>query len=226
MKIIGLFVIGYAFLPTLIIRRFSLKRVKGRGNSPSLYLTFDDGPDPTYTPQLLDLLKKHSIPCVFFVVGERAKTYPDLIKRMVQEGHSIGIHHYTHTSNWLLSPWMVKKQLTKTADTIETITGERPIYYRPPWGHFNLFTMQVSAPLKVVMWDLIPGDWKVSHKETLRNNLKASVRDGSIIVLHDCGETPGADRHAPKIMLEALEEFILANQDHPNRFEFKKLDLS
>lgn len=74
------------------------------GAEKEIAFTFDDGPDPCYTPELLDLLKEHGIKATFFVLGKKAKQYPELIERMHREGHQIGIHNYTHTPNWIHFP--------------------------------------------------------------------------------------------------------------------------
>ncbi|WJH35220.1 polysaccharide deacetylase family protein [Paenibacillus sp. CC-CFT747] len=76
-----------------------------QGGKGQIALTFDDGPDPVYTPRLLDLLKERGIRATFFVLGSKAEKHPDLIRRMHEEGHQIGIHNYTHLSNWLMTPW-------------------------------------------------------------------------------------------------------------------------
>ena len=104
--------------------------------TPAIALTFDDGPNPEYTPQLLDLLKKYGVKASFFVVGSKVKAYPDIIKRMSQEGHTIGIHHYDHISSWILSPFQLKKQLQMTEQAIMECTHEKVTFYRPPWGQF------------------------------------------------------------------------------------------
>ncbi|TCL45941.1 polysaccharide deacetylase [Thermolongibacillus altinsuensis] len=202
----------YGVIPTVMIRSFSLRIYKKGMNG--IALTFDDGPDPIYTPQLLDLLKKHHVKATFFVVGSKAKKYPHIIKRIDEEGHAIGLHHYHHISNWILLPFFVEWELKKTADVIEEITGKRPVLYRPPWGHFNLFTLFTQKRYKTVMWTYILGDWKASlGANRLYERLKNCRKDGAIIVLHDSGSTLGADEEAPKYMLKALERFLKENND-------------
>lgn len=127
-------IIVYGVVPTIVIRK---KRVLlfREGTAPDcLALTFDDGPDPYYTPKLLDLLKKHGVKATFFVVGRKAERYPDIVRRMVEEGHEVGIHNYRHISNWLVPPFWLDWGVRRAAAAIERATGQRPIYYRPPWG--------------------------------------------------------------------------------------------
>ncbi|TCP19981.1 peptidoglycan/xylan/chitin deacetylase (PgdA/CDA1 family) [Scopulibacillus darangshiensis] len=201
--------ICYSILPTVIMRAFALG-VFQRSKVPNkAALTFDDGPDPVYTPKLLDLCLEYKVKATFFVVGEHAAKHPEIIKRMQKEGHTIGIHHYRHLSNWFLSPWAVRRQCRQTADVIESITGIRPQYYRPPWGHLNLSVKWASAPFKIIMWSAILGDWRLGlGREKLKKRLLDNVNGGAVIVLHDCGVNPGADEEAPAMMLRALEEFL------------------
>lgn len=191
----------------MIVRIFSLRVQKKVKNGVAL--TFDDGPDPVYTPQLLNLLKKYNVKATFFVVGWKAKKYPHLIKRMYEEGHTIGLHHYYHTSNWFLPPFVTEWELERSARVIEHMTGVRPVYYRPPWGHLNIWTVLMQKKYKIVMWTYILGDWKASMSvERLYERLTNSIKDGAIIVLHDSGSTIGADQHAPANMLRALEQLL------------------
>ena len=206
----------YGIVPTVLIRKTNF-RIYRKGTQPGMIaLTFDDGPDPYYTPRLLDLLKKHQVKATFFVVGKKAKQYPYIVKRMHDEGHEIGMHNYRHISNWFIFPPFLGKGLRKSADIIEQITGTRPMYYRPPWGHFNLFTPFLQKKYSTVMWTDILGDWnaKIGTME-LFNRLKNSMKDGAIIVLHDSGKTFGADESAPEQMLSALE-LLLKEEEAKN----------
>lgn len=201
----------YSIVPTILIR------ISGRGiiktiNAPSIALTFDDGPNPEYTPQLLDLLKKYGVKASFFVVGSKVKAYPDIIKRMSQEGHTIGIHHFDHISSWLLSPFHLKKQLQMTEQAIVECTHEKVSFYRPPWGSFNIASLLLSKKYKVIMWSKIFGDWKVAKgKNGLLEQLLQTTEAGSVLLLHDCGETLGADKLAPYYMLKCLEIYLQEN---------------
>ncbi|REB08644.1 polysaccharide deacetylase family protein [Sporosarcina sp. BI001-red] len=199
----------YTYVTTLFIRVTSFGiRKKVRGGK-GIALTFDDGPNPLYTPKLLDLLARYHIRAVFFVVGKHAERYPEIIQRMYAEGHSVGIHHYEHVSTWRLTPKQTHQQIQYTANVIKKITGSEPTFYRPPWGRFNLATLTVSRPFIPIMWTHILGDWKIrTCDETLSERLRAIPPDGSIVVLHDDGSNPGADDEAPAHMLRVLESFI------------------
>lgn len=199
----------YTIIPTLMIRLFGIGVYKKGTDEQPIALTFDDGPDPEYTPLLLDLLKKHNIKATFFVLGRKAEKYPDLIKRIHNEGHLVGIHNYLHWSNALMTPKTVREQVNNTANVIDRIIGERTFYYRPPWGVINLFDFFLMKQYRMILWSVIVGDWKSSGgKRKIKQRLLSKLKGGAIIVLHDSGQTFGADRDAPAYMLEALSEFI------------------
>lgn len=220
--IIFLFLI-YAVLPTLVIRIFGLSIIQRISDERSIALTFDDGPDPDYTPQLLDLLKRFNVKASFFVVGEKVKNNPELVRRMHAEGHTIGIHHYHHISSWIMSPFKLREQLRLTEELITRCTNEKVHFYRPPWGHFNLFSLLVGRQYSIIMWNKIFKDWKTEVcKESLLEKLHANTEGGSIYLLHDSGVTLGADREAPKYMIEKLEKFL--EESRRNRVAFISLN--
>lgn len=199
----------YAFIPGMISRIFGYRVFRKGIGRTEFALTFDDGPDPRYTPLLLDLLKRYDAKATFFVVGSHAEQNPEIIKRMHDEGHLIGIHNYVHKTNWLMRPATVKQQIKRTSDIIYSITGERSTYYRPPWGIVNLFDFSKSRQVQVVLWSAMFGDWKEKlGAERLTEKLLAKLGPGEVMLLHDCGTTLGADPKAPEHMLVALERML------------------
>ncbi|RED65628.1 polysaccharide deacetylase family protein [Cohnella lupini] len=213
------FLTFYAFLPALVSRIFGF-RVFMKGQSKSeVSLTFDDGPDPVYTPKLLDLLKRHGAKGTFFVVGENAERNPELIARIHEEGHILGIHNYVHHTNWLMRPRTVKRQIHRTSDVIKRITGSRPMYYRPPWGIVNVFDYANLGYLQIVLWTSLFGDWrKKVGADKLYKRMKQKLRPGEVFLLHDCGITFGADRDAPANTLSALERILDDGRELGYRF--------
>ncbi|GGH29307.1 polysaccharide deacetylase family protein [Paenibacillus segetis] len=209
--LLGLFYIStlYAFIPGLITRLFGF-RVFRRGVSKDHFaLTFDDGPDPVYTPKLLDLLKLYDAKATFFVVGSNAEKYPELVKRMHEEGHLIGIHNYVHKTNWLMWPASVKKQIQRTTKIIHDITGVTTHYYRPPWGIVNLFDFAKRNETQIVLWSAMFGDWRQRiGADRLTERMMKKLGGGEVFLLHDCGATLGANTDAPMQMLIALERVL------------------
>ncbi|MDF2662893.1 MAG: polysaccharide deacetylase family protein [Paenibacillus sp.] len=205
-----LIVVAYTLVPWVATRIFAIGVFRKGKASRQVALTFDDGPDPAYTPLLLDLLRKHEAKATFFVLGSKAERQTGLIERIHSEGHQIGIHNYSHTSNWLQLPWNVRrKQADRSADIIASITGTKPIFYRPPWGILNLFDLITLKSYKVVLWSVMPKDWRSRIGKTkLKARLMSGVREGAVVLLHDSGETFGADRDAPAHMLNALDEVL------------------
>ncbi|OUS77819.1 polysaccharide deacetylase family protein [Paenibacillus sp. MY03] len=213
----------YAFLPGLISRTFGFRVFKRGRTEREIALTFDDGPDPQYTPQLLDLLARFDAKATFFVVGSHAEQHPELLRRMEAEGHIIGIHNYVHKSNWVMRPRTVKRQIERTNDIIEQATGKRAIYYRPPWGIVNVFDYSNLGYLHIILWSALFGDWrKRLGAERLKKRMMKKLRPGEVLLLHDCGRTLGADQDAPRNMLIALESYL--EEAKARGFQFVGID--
>ncbi len=150
-------------------------------------LTFDDGPHPEYTSNLLDVLKTLNTKATFFVIGEKAKQYPNLIKRIVEEGHTLGHHSYYHSKNFgWLSTKRVKEELKKTIDLLETITGQRSLYFRPPFGvtNPNIAKAIRSLELLSVGWSLRSYDTTYTPDMVI-NKIVKRVKSEDIILMHD-----------------------------------------
>jgi len=199
----------YAFIPGIISRIFGFRVFRKGIGTGEFALTFDDGPDPRFTPRLLDLLQQYNAKATFFVVGAHAERHPELIRRIHEEGHLIGIHNYVHKSNWLMRPSTVRRQIQRTDDIIYAITGERSTYYRPPWGIVNLFDFSKRRQVQIVLWSAMFGDWREKQgSERLAEKMLSRLNPGEVMLLHDCGTTLGADPDAPEHMLIALERTL------------------
>ena len=160
------------------------------GNYKLVALTFDDGPGP-YTARLLDALKQRGAKATFFMLGERlagSATYRSYAKRMVDEGHQIANHSYSHPALTTLSNANVTSQITRTRTYLVQAGGNQTYYVRPPYGDFNSRVSQlVGAPM--VYWSVDPLDWKYRNSTTVYNNIMRTVKDGDIILLHDIHST-------------------------------------
>ena len=147
-------------------------------------LTFDDGPHPYYTEQLLDGLKERHVTATFFVTGEHAQKYPELIRRMKQEGHLIGNHTYSHMQLRANNREAFRQELVATNDVIQEITGESTIYVRPPYGTWDK-KFETELNMFPVLWSIDPMDWCSHNVSCIVNSIVGKVEEGDIILMHD-----------------------------------------
>lgn len=154
-------------------------------------LTFDDGPGPL-TPLILDVLKKYQIKATFFVLGERVQTYPEVVERMIEEGHVIGNHTYSHPDLRNLSPLeMYEEEVVPTSTLIGDITGYYPILLRPPYGAIEdeaiLFLGEKGW--RIINWSIDTFDWdrEQNSSEEILEKIEAYHHEGAIILMHDGG---------------------------------------
>lgn len=160
------------------------------GSSKLIALTFDDGPSGL-TGQLLDELKAHGMKATFFVVGNRAAKYPDVLRRMVREGHEIGDHTYDHVDLTKLTEPDIKKTLLDTSETIEAACGVAPVLMRPPGGNYNAEVKSVAAELgmRVIYWSVDTRDWQSRNVDSIMTKAFQSgpygIRDGAVVLMHD-----------------------------------------
>ncbi|MCI8417180.1 MAG: polysaccharide deacetylase family protein [Lachnospiraceae bacterium] len=147
-------------------------------------LTFDDGPHPAYTEELLDGLKERGVRASFFVLGEHAKLHPDIIKRMQEEGHLIGNHTYSHLQlkdcNWE----EYREELIKTNQVIREITGEEVVYIRPPYGCWDK-SFEEELNMFPVLWSVDSRDWCTSNGAEVVRRVVKDTQEGDIILMHD-----------------------------------------
>lgn len=183
---------------------------KGKAEGRYVVLTFDDGPDPIYTEKVLDILDKYNVKACFFMVGEKVLKYPDVAKQVVKRGHEIGIHAFRHNLRFIINPLVTRKELLKAFDAVKRVTGVSPEYARPPWGCLNPFFYRESRRLnyKVVLWSFMSWDWGRTTADYITKRVLSRVKDGSILIFHDSGDSPGAYNGAPAMMIEALEVII------------------
>jgi peptidoglycan-N-acetylglucosamine deacetylase len=169
---------------------------QGAGGEHQVAITFDDGPDPQWTPKILDILKTANAKAAFFLVGVNAEKYPGLVRRIVDEGHEIGNHTYYHPNLALAWPEHVRLELNATQLLIETITGRATTLFRPPYAAdtqpsqmSELVPLQIAQELSylVVLENIDPQDWAKPGADIILQRIKQQRRDGSIILLHDAG---------------------------------------
>ena len=155
-------------------------------------LTFDDGPYPPYTDRLLDVLKAKGIHATFFLVAEQAQQYPELVRRMTAEGHTVGLHAFRHRDFLKLTEEEKRKDLEQGKNLLRDITGKNPVYWRPPHGFRDFSVMETAAAqnLTVVNWSVIPRDWTGIDSQEIFRRVMDKADDGAIVLLHD-GDSPG-----------------------------------
>ncbi|SDJ45776.1 polysaccharide deacetylase family protein [Salimicrobium halophilum] len=161
-------------------------------------LTFDDGPHPEYTPEILELLDEYNQTATFFLLGSRVDFYPELVGDIAESDHEIGNHTWNHKDLTTLTEEEIRKEITDTGQAIETITGEAPTYFRPPYGAENT-KVRRAAGLPSILWTLDTKDWKLSSSEAIATRVQKKIEDGSVILWHDI----------QKATPEALEKVLI-----------------
>jgi peptidoglycan-N-acetylglucosamine deacetylase len=152
---------------------------------PVAALTFDDGPHPEFTPYLLDLLKRHRMHATFFMLGEAAEKYPDVVRQVAEGGHVIGNHSWDHPSFPLISWRERRSQIRDCASAIAPYGGQ--LLFRPPYGHQSLASRFDAWWLgyRVVTWNVVVEDWFDRDAEWMAQRLVERIRPGCVILLHD-----------------------------------------
>lgn len=172
------------------LRRKYSETFKFRGPEvKQVALTFDDVPDPRFTPQVLDELKKQGVKATFFVVGSRAKKHPELLRRIHREGHIIGNHSFSHPLFKNRSVEQFQNEIQRTEKIIQRIIGYKPKLIRPPYGEINEAQVKWAKQhgYKIVNWNVDSLDWKGLDKETVTQNVLSAVVPGSIVLQHAGG---------------------------------------
>lgn len=161
---------------------------RGNEDQKVVALTFDDGPDEVYTPQVLDILKKYDVKATFFLVGENIERNADIVAREVEEGHEIGNHTYTHINVAKNGYNEIYNEIIKTQDIIKKITGEEPKLFRPPYRAIskNMCDIIKNKNMNIVLWsNLDPRDWSNPGVYYIVDTITSKVQNGTIILLHD-----------------------------------------
>lgn len=160
---------------------------EGKTTQKVVALTFDDGPYPPYTDQILDILKENQVQATFFLIGRNAEKHPDLVRRISMEGHQIGNHTYNHIDLLKADHDTVAREVNRTNRIIADITGEAPHAVRPPHGFRDPVVLEVMAErgLKVVEWSVMSKDWTNPGVDTIVQRTLEKVQNGSVILLHD-----------------------------------------
>ncbi len=188
-----------------------------------LALTFDDGPNATWTQRLVDILAKHEVRATFFLLGSRAEAEPELVRRIAAAGHVIGNHSWSHPNMARARAGRIHQELERTNETLEQITGAPVKFFRPPYGARRpaVFRMAREMGLKLVLWNAMTTDWNEPSAERIAKQLAERIdrlqRRGRAanIVLHDGGHRDPAANREPSV---AAAELLLERYKEARRF--------
>lgn len=196
----------YSVIPNILVRWFQWRTLVHGPATKTVALTFDDGPDKQYTSRLLDVLKAFDIRATFFVIADKAAERPDIIRRMIADGHQIEVHGLTHAMVPVLGPRRSIEQVRSASALLRERYGVRTTLYRPTWGLCNIVSLiyVLRGSHRLVTWSVMVGDWRVTNPAVLLARIMKRLHPGAVIVLHDSDETWGSEKGAPLRVIELL----------------------
>lgn len=170
-------------------------------------LTYDDGPNPPYTEQLIELLDRNQIKATFFVIGKIAEKYPETVRLMLSKGHEVGNHSYSHAQLIWKNPFFIRSEIEKTDKILCQLGVKQEINFRAPYGRKLLALPYILAKMqkKNILWNLDSKDYEASHSEVIGNYVLQHVRPGSIILMHDGGGERSRTIAATEILIKELQ---------------------
>lgn len=176
-----------------------------------LALTFDDGPHPIFTPRVLEILNRKSIPATFFVVGKRVVRFPGLVAEASRRGHEIGNHTYHHLPLPFLPTKLVRREIHETEALITQATGRPPRFMRPPRGLFDKRVLRIAHEMgyRPVIGSVHPQDSRQPDVQVIVDTVRARIAPGGIIILHDGGWRLGVDRSQTVAAADQLTDELL-----------------
>ncbi|MFV8830456.1 polysaccharide deacetylase family protein [Alkalihalobacterium sp. APHAB7] len=185
--------------------------LRGPDTVNRIALTFDDGPDPRYTEGVLDALARYNVPATFFVMGARAEAYPDIVRRMVNEGHIVGNHSYWHPNLVEGDMATLEREVMQTEELLNQIIGYRTSLFRAPYGFLNNEAVEKLDELNynVIGWSIDTLDWREPPPEDIAFSVLSNAHPGAIVLLHDGAEWDGDRTNTVEsldIMIPELQE--------------------
>ncbi|MCK9205457.1 MAG: polysaccharide deacetylase family protein [Bacteroidales bacterium] len=206
--LIALYLISSFLLSFYPCSRFHSRNIICRGNEegPWVSITFDDGPDAVFTPQILDILKKYQVPATFFIMGKQIAGNEKLIERIHQEGHELGNHSFDHSNLWdFRLPGSMYNDICRTEALLEQIIHKKTGFFRPPYGVINPMVESAihRTHYRMITWSIRSFDTLVSDEDKLLHRVTDHLRQGDIILLHD----------NRKITAALLEKIIITIQE-------------
>lgn len=224
--------LAFGFLAASLVTWGAVSRAAARGGTnpdlvwyvqtdePVVALTFDDGPDPKYTPMILDTLQQYGAKATFFVIGRNVEANPEIARRIVREGHEIGNHTYSHPIRLAQAgSGEIVRQLERTADLVATVTGARVRLFRPPGGAYTPELIATSKGLgyEIILWSWTtnPSDAYSPGRDRIIQKVTANVAPGDIILLHDGnnhGQTAAALPEIIRILRDKGYRFVTVGE--------------
>jgi len=183
----------------------------GPYNRATVALTFDDGPDPVFTPAILEKLRRYNVKATFFLLGTNIEKFPEIAKQIATEGHVIGNHTYSHPKLANASNEEYHHQIQKSDELIEKLVGYKPRFFRPPYGSIteNQVQWATEQGMMVTQWSIDTLDWKGLDAETITGTVIANVLPGSIVLQHNApgvplqGSVDALDQIIPQLQMKA-----------------------
>ncbi|MET8583652.1 polysaccharide deacetylase family protein [Streptomyces collinus] len=188
----------------LKVRSEPILQISGRGRR--MMLTYDDGPNPAYTPHILDTLAKYRVRAMFFVCGECVVDNKELLARMADEGHVVGNHTWTHPLLTSLGRGEIRSEMERTSDVIEDAYGERPQWFRAPYGAWNRAAFQLGAEMGMepMAWTVDTTDWETPGTGIIVDRVESGAAPGVVVLSHDAGGDRSQSVHAIREYLPYL----------------------
>ena len=185
--------------------------VRGPAAGGGVALTFDDGPARPFTEQILDILRDYNVPATFFVCGKNVERFPDVLRRIHSERHTIGNHTYSHPFLYFKGRRGMAEEIDRTQTAVERVTGLKPSLFRPPYGGrwFGLFDVLAERGMRLVQWSDASFDWKKGNRpaDIARLTLR-KLKPGSVILLHDGREPCAPHEIDAGVTVQALPAII------------------
>ncbi len=178
----------------------------------SVALTFDDGPNQTYSLEVLKLLEKYHAKATFFYIGNQIEANLDVVEQVVAKGHEIGNHTWSHPDLTKISPEEVKQEIESTSEVIKKSVGKAPVIFRPPYGEIN-DQVESMTELSPVLWEVDSEDWRTQDPDEIYQLVTDNVEDGSIVLLHEIhqGTVDALDRIL-KFLVDANYQFVTVSE--------------
>lgn len=199
------------------IYRFSSRNKK-------IALTFDDGPSPIWTPQILDVLKKENVKATFFMIGHHVQKYPEVARRVADEGHSVGNHGYAHSVILYYTPAEIEEEVKYTEHVIREVTLKTTRIYRPPksWIKKDIKDKIKSLGYDIILWSVNSKDWVGFPASFIVNSIMRKIKGGDILLFHDSGNIFGTEGGNRQQTIKAVETIIKTLKQQG--FSFVSLD--